>query len=257
MGLQAAQHGGSAEPHAAAGTDDGGGLGSTTYAASYRKDFFLPYSTYPEAAIPDPSTGGRLHVVGTAAASGAVADVYVNGAYANMSTGIDPDTWAVDWVRVEPRVLTAGEPFWVSFHSRLPLWDALAAGGSAATVTVLTAAGGVAVNGSFPVFVPQTVITWATTVNNGTQFLLHVFNNATGNHTGATTLARLLVNGVDVTAAVPPQLRAVPANQALMWTIPAASIAVGGNGVLPPGTVWTAVASWANSSQTSAAGGYL
>ncbi len=31
---------------------------STTVYGSYRKDHFLPYSTYPEASLPDPVDGG-------------------------------------------------------------------------------------------------------------------------------------------------------------------------------------------------------
>lgn len=43
--------------------------------ASYRKDVYLPYTLYPEAGIADPTSGGRVHVVGVALASGPVGAV--------------------------------------------------------------------------------------------------------------------------------------------------------------------------------------
>lgn len=96
---------------------------TTLYAASYRKDYWL--KDYIEFGVPDPVSGGRIHIVGSSPlASGVPAAVYLNGTYLNMSTGINPSTWLVDWIRVEPvNGLVMNQPFWISFHSRRTEWD--------------------------------------------------------------------------------------------------------------------------------------
>ena len=59
-----------------------------SFSASYRKDFFLP--EYLELNNPEPLVGGRVHVVGLAAASGAPAAIILNGTLLNVSAA-EPD----------------------------------------------------------------------------------------------------------------------------------------------------------------------
>ena len=54
-------------------------LYKSEFFATYRKDQYLPYSEYPEAGIPSPVNGGRLHVVGRCKESGTWSTISVNG----------------------------------------------------------------------------------------------------------------------------------------------------------------------------------
>ena len=222
-----------------------------TFASEYRKDAWLPQ--YLEFGVPDPVDGGRVHVVGAAARSGVVAAVVLNGTRLNMSTGLDPATWAVDWVRVEPiRGLVAGAPFWVSLHTREPAWDALRASGGVVPLLALSADGSALINGSFAVSLPAVRVTWVTTGAN--RSALHVFLHADG---AAHTAVRARVNGADVTGSLPAARLTVPANETVLWVLPPS--AVGGNDAIAPGAVWTVEVDWGSpaGAPTTAAGGLL
>ena len=221
-----------------------------TLASEYRKDAWL--QDYIEFGVPDPVDGGRLTVVGTATASGLPAAVHLNGTYLNMSAGIAPDTWAVDWVRVEPITgLVAGSPFWVSLHTRSPTWDGLRTSGGVAPLLVLDASGKPLVNGTFAVIIPPVRVTWVTTGSNRTA--LHVFLHA--GRVGHTA-ASVRVNGRDVTAALPLERLTVPVNESVLWELSPA--AVGGAVALAPGSVWTVEVEWAEAgAPPTAAGGLL
>ena len=224
------------------------------FAASYRKDFWL--DDYVEGLVPAPVTGGRLHVVGSAQGTGAVTSVFLNGTFLNMSTGIDPTAWAVDWLRMEPLAgLVSGKPFWLSFHSRLAAWDAAAASGSLTSLLVLDAAGAVLANGSFVPVVPAARVMWVTTSNARTQLHMFVRNEAAAGSASNVTAARVLLNGVDITAAIPAAALSIPAGRTAMWVVPSASI--GGAAAVAPGSLWTLLVEWVASGPDTAAGGLL
>ena len=217
-----------------------------------QKDAWLPQ--YVEFNVPEPSVGGRLHIVGLATATGVPSSIILNGTALDLSVGVPQSAWVVDWARAEPaQGFTAGSPFWISFHSRRPVWDALAASGGAVSVAVADASGAALASGSFGVRAPEVPVTWVTTAAN--RSAVHVFVRAAAG-VGA-TLATLLFNGADVTASVPPALRGVPANETVLWVLPAA--AVGGAAAVAPGAVWTLEADWAEAPRVgrSAAGGLL
>ena len=231
-----------------------GALQSLAFSSSYRKDVYLPQ--YIETEGPLPLTGGRVHVVGLATGSGVPATIRLNGTALNLSVGVPLNDWVVDWARAEPLAgFAAGAPFWLSFHSRLPAWDALAASGGLVPLAIEDAAGAALAAGAFGVREPELPVTYVTTA--GGRSSLHVFVHAAAGR--AATLASLRVNGADVTAAVPPALRSVPANETVLWALPAS--AVGGAAALAPGAVWTVEAAWqgqgAPPPPPSAAGGIL
>jgi hypothetical protein len=222
------------------------------FPSSYRKDAYLPQ--YVEFNVPLPIEGGRVHVIGLANSSGVPASIILNGTALNVSVGVPQSEWQVDWARVEPLSgFVAGAPFWLSFHSRRPAWDALAASGGHVSLSIEDASGAPLAIGSFGVHVPEVPITYVTTA--GGRSSLHIFVRAAGGR--AASLATLRVNGADVTASVPPALRSVPANETVLWVLPAS--AVGGAAALSPGAVWTVEAEWleAPALARSAAGGLL
>ncbi|MCB9519440.1 MAG: hypothetical protein H6699_01025 [Myxococcales bacterium] len=88
--------------------------------ASYRKDYSLPRSTYPEYTdIPD--DGGRFHIVGVAATSGAVTGAFVDDVA--LSDAVLPPSPSMEWYHVWPDPVVEGAPVWVAFHSRRADWD--------------------------------------------------------------------------------------------------------------------------------------
>ena len=221
-------------------------------ASSYRKDAYL--RNYVEFNVPEPVDGGRVHIVGLASGTGVPSTIILNGTALDLSVGVPVSEWVVDWARAEPcNGFSAGAPFWVSFHSRRTAWDALAKSGGTVSVAVADAAGATLASGSFGVREPEVPISWVTTAEN--RSAVHVFVRAAAG-VGA-TLATLKFNGANVTASVPPALRGVPANETVLWVLPAA--AVGGAAAVAPGAVWTVEAEWAEAPRVgrSAAGGLL
>ena len=220
-----------------------------TFGASYRKDAWLPQ--YLEVGVPEPLVGGRLHIVGVAAASGAIGDVVLNGTVLDMRQGLDPSTWAADWVRVEPAGgLVAGQPFWVSLHSRRAAWDAALAAGASATLEVLdNASSAVLAGGSFAVQTPAVRAMWATTARGRAD--VHVFLRNEGAEPA--TLARALMNNVDVTAAVPAAAAAVPAGESVVWVLPASLL--GGAAAVAEGAAWTLEVRWSEPALADTAAG--
>ena len=84
----------------------------------FRKDYFFPYDEYPEANLPDPTDGGRFHIVTVSQGNGSITSVTINGKQVTFQSGQDPDDWYVDWLHVYPVTLQAGQPVWISFHTR-------------------------------------------------------------------------------------------------------------------------------------------
>lgn len=226
--------------------------GATSFSSSYRKDQYLPQ--YGEFNVPLPLEGGRVHVVGLATGTGVPTTIMLNGSALDLGTGIPLGDWLVDWARAEPlNGLVSGSPFWFSFHSRRPAWDALAASGGEVSLAILDPSGAALASGTFGVKVPEVPITYVTTAGGAST--LHIFVRAQSTRADA-TLAALRVNGADVTSSVPVALRTVPANETLLWALPAS--ALGGSAALAPGQVWTVEVDWATGSiPRSAAGGIL
>lgn len=84
-----------------------------------RKDFFYPYDIYKEASLPDPTDGGRFHIVTLSQGNGTLGTMTLNGKQVTFDSGQDPDNWYVDWMHVYPQQMETGKPVWISFHTRL------------------------------------------------------------------------------------------------------------------------------------------
>jgi hypothetical protein len=74
--------------------------------ANYRKDIYLPTSSYNEPT-PEPTTGGRVSIVGLAAASGTVDGFKIDGSTVTLT---DDKDWTVDFYHVWPKTVKAGQP---------------------------------------------------------------------------------------------------------------------------------------------------
>ena len=174
--------------------------------ATYRKDAYLPEAQYPESGTL-PTSGGRLHIAGIASASGDVARVRIDG-----QTVDDLLTQkAIDWYHVWPATAVAGQPLWVAFHSRAASWDSNKSG----TVTVESASG-VLLAGTFPVAAAAVPITYVTTTDGGKTLLIHARNADATAH----TIARLVVDGKDVTAAACIPKKTLGPGEEALWTVP-------------------------------------
>ena len=215
--------------------------------ASYRKDYFLPESVYPEGNFewkPEPPlNGGRFHIAGIASTDGAVTDVRINGE--SVTTLLDGATGRpeIEWYHVWPDPVVAGEPVWVAFHSRSADWDSAASG----QIEVRTASGE-ALNGTFDVVQTTAPLTSVTTTSDLTKLVIHVTNLANTPQ----SLERLLVNGRDVLAADVACLpkTTLEAGESAMWTVPLC-----GGATL--GDAWTVVSDWAGAPPAVAGGRYL
>lgn len=191
--------------------------------SSFRRDFYLPSAKYDERN-PDPTAGGRFQIAGISTVSGAVTSVTFDG--------VDAETLLVEpkleWYQVWPRTLVAGEPVWVSFHSRDPKWNS----GGTARVVVKTA-GGDALGASVKADPSDVALTYVTTDESHGRLIVHARN------TGAApkTLSRLLVNGRDVLASdvACAARRTLPPNSSAYFEVPQCT-------KLKDGAPWTVVA---------------
>ena len=193
--------------------------------ASYRKDQFFADGVYNEYTD-SPTAGGRFHIALTAATTGPVASVLIDGFdTAGIATANKPP---VDWYHVWPGTLKQGEPFFVQFHSRDPKWDGKPTG--ALKVTTST---GTAFDGTFPVAKTPVPITWVTTTDDHKNLVIHLRNADSQPH----TLTRLLVGQRDVTPfACIPQKTITPGASAML-TLPLCQPAKAGE-------AWTVVAEY-------------
>jgi hypothetical protein len=178
--------------------------------ASYRKDSYLPESQYGEnGALP--TSGGRLHIAGTAEVSGNVTRVTIDGKTLESLV----DSADIEWWHVWPRKVTAGGPLWVAFHSRKASWDTAAS----ATLRVETDAG-TAVVGTFAVAKTPAPLGYVTTTEDRKSLLVHLRNESAQSQ----TIARVLVNGRDVGAvACLPKKTLAPGEPALI-TVPRCTV---------------------------------
>jgi hypothetical protein len=194
----------------------------TVLRATYRKDVYLPQ--YAEAGTTEPTTGGRFHVAGLAAASGDVTEIKING----MTTADALAKGKLDWFQIWPRKVVAGEPLWVAFHSRDAAWDAASTG-----KLEVTTQGGKAIDGTFPVAKALVPLTYVTTTSDRATTVIHARNLDKAPH----TLTSLFVDGRDVLASgavCVPNLTVAP-GEAVMWTVPRCA-------PLEPGSAWTVTA---------------
>jgi hypothetical protein len=186
----------------------------------FRKDFFLPSTKYSEPN-PDPSNGGRFIVASVAKVSGTVTSVTVDGADANTLL-VEPK---LEWFHVWPTKVKAGEPLWVSFHSRDPKWNS----GGSATLVVKTDAGD-ALTTRVEARTSALRLTYVTTNDARDTLLVHLRNESDATK----KLTKVLVNGRDVTeAACIAETSLAPKTSALI-TVPLCTAA-------PLGSPWTVV----------------
>jgi hypothetical protein len=219
------------------------------------------YREYPEARLPDPSTGGRIHIIGTAlstVSSVALCVATMNGVDVDVSTNSTqpPADWALDWFRIEPQaVLNTGDPIWVSFHSRQAIWDQQ----NVASLSISCPGGANLLNGTFPVAVPWVALTWLTSYTDiiTGSASVHVFLKHQNTSVAPQVANQVLINGVDVTSAIPPDQLTVPIGAAAFWSIPASLLQIKGMPApTTPGSVWTAEVHWEDAvSPVTAAGG--
>ncbi len=200
--------------------------------ASYRKDVYS--SQYAEANLPAPTAGGRIHIVASSVVTGQVTGVRINGQLAPSLTS----SGYLDWFHVWPTDAVAGEPLWVSFHSRSTDFDTLAT----MSIQIETSAG-VAASGMFPIVRTPVPLTYVTTIDGGTSYLIHVKNTDSVAH----TLGRLVVDGRDVTASACIAAPTLAPRQSAMWRVPRCTPA-------NVGSLWTVVAEWTDAPASTAGG---
>jgi hypothetical protein len=195
--------------------------------ATYRKDYFFPDSVYNEYTDA-PLAGGRFHVALVSAVAGDVTNVVIDGFdTVNLPTQSQPP---LEWFHVWPRKLTAGQPFFVQFHSRDAKWDQKSTG----TLSVSTS-GGTAFSGAFPVAKSSVPITYVTTTDDTQTLLIHLKNTDSVAH----TLERLIVNGADVTSATCIADSTLAPGATALWTLPLCAPA-------KLGEAWTVAAEFQN-----------
>ncbi len=176
--------------------------------ASYRKDQYFPDSLYNEYTDA-PVDGGRFHIAARAQAAGAIVSVEINGQNVNQML-VEP---LMEWYHVWPPQLTVGEPVWFQFHSRSNSWDSASTG----HIKIVTDQG-VALDADFPVKKTVVPLTYITTTDNYSSFLIYVKNLDVKSQ----TVSRIIVNGRDVTgsgvACMP--YSTLLAGETAVWRVP-------------------------------------
>jgi hypothetical protein len=203
--------------------------------ASYRKDYYFPDSQYREYTDP-PVDGGRFQIAAVSGVTGTVTGVTINGTNVNAML-IKPQ---MEWYHVWPVQVVQGQPVWFNFHSRDSKWDSA----QTAQIVIQTTAGD-AINAAFPVKKTRVPLTYVTTDESYSTFIIHAKNIDSKAH----TLSRLLVNGRDVSG---PGIACIPkttiaAGESVMWTVPLCT-------PTKPGDAWTVVAEYADENPAVGAG---
>jgi hypothetical protein len=230
----------------------------------YRPDFFYPYGpgassgdpavafgtddapAYPEADIADP-TGGRVVIVGRAAAAGQLAaadvvpgdvpggrsraafDVRVGG----LSTADAVAAGQIDWLRVWPTRFEAGDPVWVTLHTRDPA--------TPIALEVQTDTGATVLSANTPLAASPVVVT--SVAHAEREVWVHLHNDDAVPH----TLDRLVLDGRDITASACVAVPTVQPGASITLTIPVCEAPA-------QGAPWTLVATWADATPSVAAG---
>jgi hypothetical protein len=139
----------------------------STY-AMLRKDASLDERIYPEYTDP-PRSGGRVQIAGIAAVSGRVRSVLVDER--DLDTEVSAQNPTMEWYHVWPEEVVAGQPIWLSLHSRSDAWDE----GSIHKVAIVTEEGE-ALSERVVMATTTLPITYVTTANEGTRLIVHVQN---------------------------------------------------------------------------------
>ncbi|NQW62953.1 MAG: hypothetical protein HQ461_08995 [Deltaproteobacteria bacterium] len=139
----------------------------TTY-AMLRKDASLDERLYPEFTE-RPRDGGRVQIAGIAAVSGRVRSVQVDER--DLEAEVSAQNPTMEWYHVWPEEVVAGQPIWLSLHSRSPAWDDQ----TVHKVTIVTDQGE-ALSERVVMTTTTTPITYVTTADEGTRLLFHAQN---------------------------------------------------------------------------------
>ncbi|MBI5537503.1 MAG: hypothetical protein HY898_32570 [Deltaproteobacteria bacterium] len=226
-------------PSTACGPVDQGWCASspvTTVLGSMRKDWSLPKSAYNEPVDP-PTHGGRLHVAAIAAVPGKVTTVTVDGLDAKAAIAAKK----LEWFHVWPSTAVAGEPIWVSLHSRDASYDPP----TSVQISIATSSG-TAVDGSFDASPTPVPLTYVTTTDDLGSLLIHVHNYDTNAH----HLKRLLVDGRDATSGACIADKEIAAGDSALWIVPLCKVAKAGD-------PWTVVAEYADAAAAVGVGRVL
>lgn len=153
-------------------------------AGHFRRDYFLPYSVFPEDHLPDPVDGGRVHMV--ASLPGDVAlplvSVTVNGVDAlNLDYNSTADLTFFDWAR--PSFNAATGQFALSFHSQNTDWLPAVLSDSTTLALGLADSAGACYAGSLAVRQSNLSVTWITplldaptSISYASDWIVHVEN---------------------------------------------------------------------------------
>jgi hypothetical protein len=205
---------------------------------AYRKDHHFPdevYQEYTEA----PLDGGRVHVVATAAATGTITQVTVDGLdIQTLDTPAPATPPPLDWAHVWPEQVVAGQPVWVSFHSREARWDRPGTGR-----VVVQTDGGVAVEADITVATSPLLLTAVTTADDGATRVLFVRNDSPD----TVTLDRIVLDGIDATDAACLASPELSPGQTARITVPLCTPA-------SPGDLWSVVITSSNGLEAVAGG---
>jgi hypothetical protein len=202
-------------------------VGQKQLFATWRADRWLADADYPEYTKPS-GDGVRMHIAGIAQASGLVTRVVIGEKDAVQWQGTTP---GIEWLHVWPHEAVAGQPIWLAYHTLAP-----ALGKDSIQLKVRIEAGQTTVLdgviASNPAAVP---LTWVTTRAGQKQVLLHLRNDDKVPH----TLAKIWLNGIDVTAQTCAAVRTLQQGEATLWTVPLCT-------PLALGSAWTLAVEWAD-----------
>lgn len=141
--------------------------------ATYRKDYYLNDSDYNEYTD-YPIDGGRFHIAMVSNVTGKITAIYINGENVENML-IKPK---MEWYHYWPEKVKAGGIVWFAFHSRDKKWDSA----TSATIKIETD-NGVAVDGTFEAKKTKVPLTYITTSDDMTEFLVYLQNTDSVNHT--------------------------------------------------------------------------
>jgi hypothetical protein len=160
-----------------------GMVSGITIHSSVRSDAWL--AQYPVNEQSAPTTGRRVQiVVGGLNISSPVQSVLIDGyECTGLPVADDADLARFDWCRAHANSNTG--QLWISFHTRNDTW------GSGSPLSVQT--GSESVLMVSPMRLPL-LVSYVTTMNRGTQAVIHVHSA----HTGTASITALLFDGVPV-----------------------------------------------------------
>ncbi len=203
--------------------------------ATYRKDYYLNDSDYNEYTD-YPVDGGRFHIAMLSNVTGKITAIYINGENVE-SMLIKPK---MEWYHYWPEKVSAGGILWFAFHSRDKKWDSA----TSASIRIDTD-NGVAVEGNFEVKKTKVPLTYITTTDDMTEFLVYLQNTDSVNHTVKSVrlnAKEVLTNGI---ACLPD--RAIKPQETSVIRIPLCS-------AVKPGEPYTVVVEFENANPSVGVG---